>query len=207
MSLSQRIGLFGGAFDPPHLAHQALAQAFIEQNKLSLLYVVPTGHAWHKVRSLSDVRHRIAMARLAFQGIPGVLVDDMEIRREGPSYTVETLEALHQSHPQADLFLLVGADQASSFTQWHQWERVLALATLVVVPRAVFNPIQADSDEWHNLPKERVIHISMPLMPISSSAVRDSYALGQPESEWLNPLVADYVQQNQLYLEPYDRSC
>ncbi len=90
----RRIGLLGGAFDPPHRAHQALARAAIEQMQLSELRILPTGQAWHKARPLSPAPHRLAMARLAFEGLPQATVDDRELRREGPTYTVDTLREL-----------------------------------------------------------------------------------------------------------------
>ena len=206
MSQIQRIGLFGGAFDPPHLAHQAIAQALIHQQQLDLLYIVPTGQAWHKSRVLLDANHRITMARLAFQNMPQVVVEEMETQRVGPSYTVETLDELKIRHPNAYFCVLVGADQAASFTLWHQWQRLLEMAQLVVVQRPVANADKADPHEWHNLPPARVMRMNIPLMNISSSSVRASYASGHPESDLLSPSVALYIQQNHLYLEPHDRS-
>ena len=206
MSQVQRIGIFGGAFDPPHLAHQALAQAVIAHQKLDILYIVPTGQAWHKSRVLSDASHRLAMARLAFQNMAQVVVDDMETRRVGPSYTVDTLDELQVRHPSAQFCVLVGADQAASFTLWHQWQRLLEMAMLVVVQRPAISADKAYSVEWHNLPLERVMRMNIPLMNISSSSVRASYASGHPESDLLSPSVALYIQQNHLYLEPHDRS-
>ena len=206
MSQVLRIGLFGGAFDPPHRAHQALAQALIQHQQLDRLYIVPTGHALHKSRVLSDTIHRLAMARLAFQNMPQVVVDDMEAQRVGPSFTVDTLVELQLRHANAYFCVLVGADQAASFTQWHQWQRILEIAQLVVVQRPVANADKADLHEWHNLPPERVMRMNMPLMNISSSSVRASYASGHPESDLLSPSVALYIQQNHLYLEPHDRS-
>ena len=82
---TQRIGVFGGAFDPPHNAHVALAQAALEQFGLDMLYVIPTGQAWHKARVLSAPEHRLAMTRLAFAGMPRVRVDERELQRAGPS--------------------------------------------------------------------------------------------------------------------------
>ncbi len=206
MSQVQRIGIFGGAFDPPHLAHQALAQAVIHQQQLDLLYIVPTGQAWHKSRVLSDASHRLAMARLAFQNMPQVVVDDMETRREGSSYTVDTLDKLKVLHPNAHFCVLVGADQAASFTLWYQWQRLLEMAKLVVVQRPVTSADKEYSDEWHNLPPDRVMRMNIPLMNISSSSVRTSYASGHPESDLLSLPVAHYIQQNKLYLENHDRS-
>ena len=198
--------MFGGAFDPPHRAHQALAQALIQHQQLDRLYIVPTGHALHKSRVLSDTIHRLAMARLAFQNMPQVVVDEMETQRVGPSFTIDTLVELQLRHVNAYFCVLVGADQAASFTQWHQWQRILEMAQLVVVQRPDTSADKALPHEWHNLPSERVTRMHMPLMDISSSALRASYASGDPNPELVSPLVAHYIQQNQLYLEPHDRS-
>ena len=206
MSLLHRIGLFGGSFDPPHLAHETLAREAVLQLKLDLLYIVPTGQAWHKSRVLSDANHRLAMARLAFESCPQTIVEEMETSRAGPSYTVQTLTELQARHPQATFYLLVGKDQAASFSQWHQWARILEIAQLVVVERPMLSSETAAAVEWHNLPSERLTRMHMPLMAISSSELRASYACGQPDSDLLSPLVAHYIQQNQLYLEPHDRS-
>jgi nicotinate-nucleotide adenylyltransferase len=207
LSQLHRIGLFGGSFDPPHRAHEALAKAAIEQLKLDRLYIVPTGQAWHKSRVLSDAGHRIAMTRLAFQACPQAMVDEMETSFAGPSYTVQTLSELQSRHPDAVFYLLVGQDQAASFSQWHEWQRILQIAQLVVVARPVMSSEIAAAFEWHNLPSERVMRMHMPLMDVSSSKLRASYARGHPESDLVSPPVADYIQQNQLYLEPHDRSC
>lgn len=206
MSLLHRIGIFGGSFDPPHLAHETLAREAVAQLKLDLLYIVPTGQAWHKSRVLSDARHRMAMAQLAFDTCPQTIVEGMETSRSGPSYTVQTLSELQVRHPQASFYLLVGRDQAASFSQWHQWERILEIAQLVVVERPMLSSETAAAGEWHNLPLKRVMRMHMPLMAISSSDLRASYARGHSESDLVSPPVADYIQQNQLYLEPHDRS-
>ena len=102
----QRIGVFGGAFDPPHHAHVALARAAIEQFELGSLHVIPTGQAWHKARALSAAEHRLAMTRLAFQDDAKVVVDERELQRTGPTFTIDTLEALQAENPQARLYLL-----------------------------------------------------------------------------------------------------
>ena len=88
---AKRIGVFGGAFDPPHLAHMALVKTAVADLQLDELRVIPTGQAWHKPRALSPAHHRLAMAQLAFADLPNVLVDPRETQRVGPSYTVDTL--------------------------------------------------------------------------------------------------------------------
>ena len=89
-----RIGLLGGAFDPPHRAHVALAESAVQALHLDHLLVLPTGQSWHRSRAGSAGDHRLAMARLAFEGLPGAVVDERELVRAGPSYTIDTLRAL-----------------------------------------------------------------------------------------------------------------
>ena len=86
-----RVGMFGGAFDPPHWAHRALAETALGQLRLDHLHILPTGHAWHKPRQLSPAEHRVAMCKLAFDGLLNIHFDEREIHREGPSYTADTL--------------------------------------------------------------------------------------------------------------------
>jgi nicotinate-nucleotide adenylyltransferase len=92
--MPQRIGILGGAFDPPHQAHVAMAEAAIAQYQLDELRIIPTGEAWHKPRHLSSAEHREAMTRLAFGQLPKVVIDCVELHRVGPSYTIDTLRTL-----------------------------------------------------------------------------------------------------------------
>ena len=97
-----RIGVFGGAFDPPHNAHVALAEAALAQLDLAELHVIPTGQAWHKSRALTPKEDRLAMTRLAFTGLKGtVVIDSREVLRDGPTYTLDTLHELQQEQPGA----------------------------------------------------------------------------------------------------------
>ena len=98
----RRVGMFGGAFDPPHWAHRSLAQTGLEQLQLDHLHILPTGHAWHKARTLLPAEHRIAMCERAFGDLPRVHIDARETERTGPSYTADTLGELRAEHPQAD---------------------------------------------------------------------------------------------------------
>jgi len=124
--------VLGGAFDPPHRAHRALAEAALAQLDLDALHIVPTGQAWHKARPLTDATHRLAMCQRAFGDLPGVVLDARELRRTGPSYTVDTLTELRAEHPAAELLLLLGADQWAALPTWKRWRDVLALATVAV---------------------------------------------------------------------------
>lgn len=206
--------MFGGAFDPPHLAHHALAQVALSQFQLIQLLVMPTGQAWHKSRELTEAEHRLAMARLAFEDVPQVQVDARETQRTGPTYTFDTLTELRQEHPHAELFLFIGSDQARAFHTWHQWQGILKLATVVEARREVVTGADAsvglarevsqgaEAAQWHNTPQEKPVVstvLQMPNMPCNATDIRASIAQGQPITEWLSPSVWHYIQQHRLY--------
>jgi nicotinate-nucleotide adenylyltransferase len=205
-----RIGVYGGAFDPPHWAHRALAEAALAQLRLDRLLILPTGQAWHKARSLTDAQHRLAMCLLAFGDLPRTQVDPRETRRSGPSFTADTLQELHREYPSAQLFLLLGADQLLAFKTWMRWPEVLQLAQLAVANRAT--RIGADAlDDTHaetdlsgvNLP---FIRLDMPLTNISATAVRARFghALGRAgtHAALVPQPVASYISQHHLYQKP-----
>jgi nicotinate-nucleotide adenylyltransferase len=204
----RRIGIFGGAFDPPHLAHQALAQAALAQFELDTLLLIPTGQAWHKSRALTSAEHRLAMVRLAFADLPKVHIDAREIHRAGPTYTYDTLLELRTEHPQAHFFLFIGGDQAQAFSSWYQWQGILQLATLVIAQRGAPTHAQWHNKDLHDGPASEAAlrtHLSsatlhMPEMPCNATDIRASVRQGQPLSQWLSPSVWHYIQQQGLYL-------
>ena len=206
MSLNnrQRIGLFGGAFDPPHRAHHALAQAAISQFHLDRLLVLPTGQAWHKTRGLTSVEHRIAMTRLAFADLPQVTVDPRETLREGNTYTIETLLELQQAMPNAQWWLFIGEDQAQRFTTWHRWQDILARVHLVVAQRPATANEAASTRQWQNALPDGVSILEMLPLDISATAIRQTLKNGQDTSAWLPPQVAHYIQQHHLYTDHHE---
>jgi nicotinate-nucleotide adenylyltransferase len=194
-----RVGMFGGAFDPPHPAHVALAEAAVRQLGLDRLYVLPTGDAWHKPRTLTEAEHRLAMARLAFGELPAVEVDDRELRRAGPTYSIDTLHELQDEHPTAQLYLLMGEDQAAGFTRWHAWQDILRLAVLCVAGRGEGADAIAP---LHELPGARVELLQLPRMPDSASDIRARLTAGQDITQLVDPAVASYIARHHLYLSP-----
>ena len=189
-----RVGMFGGAFDPPHRAHAALAEAAIQQLGLERLYVVPTGHAYHKDRALTAGEDRLAMARLAFGALPGVVVDERELKREGPSYSIDTLRELRAGHPGADLFLLMGEDQAAGFGRWRAWQDIAALAELCVAERG-----DGGLAALRALPGVRVRTLALPRMPESATDIRARLAAGQDITPLVGPAVARYIETHHFY--------
>ena len=196
------MGVFGGAFDPPHNAHVALAQTALAELELDALHCIPTGQAWHKARTLSAAEHRLAMTRLAFQKVPRVVVDDREIKRAGPTFTVDTLQALQVENPGALFYLIMGADQFASFKQWHQWQKIMESATICVAIRARFD-WPSDQFESLNVHKNRIFLLQMPSMAVSATKIRQLIADGLGENQALTDLlpatVASYIAKHWLY--------
>ena len=195
--MSARVAMLGGAFDPPHRAHVALAEAAVAQLNLDAIHIVPTGQAWHKARVLSDAPHRLAMAREAFAHQAKAIVDDCEVLREGPSYSADTLHALRVRHPHAALFLVIGADQWHSFPNWARQDEILALAQLVVAqrPEAASLGHQPATEPAH-------LNLSFDADPISSSLLRTQLADPARRDAALATLpegVASYIAHHQLY--------
>lgn len=206
----QRVGMFGGAFDPPHWAHLALAETALKQLGLDVLHILPTGYAWHKTRVLSSAADRVAMCHLAFDDLARVKIDEREIHREGPSYTADTLHELQREYPGAQLFLVLGADQLLAFRTWVRWQEVLELATLAVANRAtnigvdgpLDHAVETDLSQV-DLPFER---LDMPLKNISATAVRARLAQAAQSARALEVLVpeavAGYISTHHLYQNP-----
>ncbi len=202
----QRLGVFGGAFDPPHLAHVALVEAAVRQLQLAQVRVLPTGEAWHKQRPLSGAAHRLAMCELAFQHLPQVVLDARETQRTGPSYTVDTLNQLQNEFPQAQLFLLLGDDQRRSLPHWHQIEQIGRIAIICAAGRD--KGVRAWSEENNTLPTDlslpdtlqaRLQTLDMPLMPHSATGIRELLASDQPISGLVPPAVERYIHEHHLY--------
>lgn len=200
MIASRRIGVFGGAFDPPHLGHAALVRSAVETLQLDEVRILPTGQAWHRTGRLSDAADRLAMVRLAFAEVPQAVVDDREIRRSGPSYTVDTLTEIAAEHPQARLFLLIGDDQRRSLPGWH---RIADIGRLAIICAAARDPQVAswlgDASSAANLPGPEIQPLPMPLMPISATDIRERVSCQTGIAGLVAPAVERYIHEHHLY--------
>ena len=209
--MKPRVGVFGGTFDPPHNAHVALAEAALGQCVLQELRIFPTGQSWHKARATSDPGHRLAMARLAFDGIPSVRVDAREILRSGPTYTVDTLLELQREMPDAQLVLLMGSDQAKALAGWHRWREILGLAIVCVAERlespvpggptdAAGAPMRFDPKTLPDLPSgARFETLELPPMATSATDIRERASRGLAITGLVPPAVARYIDRHHLY--------
>ncbi len=192
--------MFGGTFDPPHVAHVVLAAAAIEQLALDILVVTPAGVPWQKVgsRQISPGATRLEMTQLAFAGVGGVEVSDIELRREGNSYTVDTLEAL--AAPDTDLFLLLGTDAAGGLDTWERYQDIAALATIAVFPRRGHeSAAPPDEFAWQLL--------ELPGLEVSSTDIRNRVSNARPIVGLVPEAVRSIVEREHLYrIDPADRS-
>lgn len=196
--IARRIGIFGGAFDPPHAAHVALAQAAIAQLQLDELRVMPTGQAWHKTRPLSPANHRLAMLELAFVNVPDVIIDPRETLRTGPTFTVDTLRELKAQWTDAELYLVIGEDQAHALPSWHEWQEIVRLAIICVAEREN----TAGSKPGFIAPRaleSRFRRLHLPAMPISATDIRARISAHISVVPLVFEPVARYIDRHHLY--------
>lgn len=194
MQERQRIGVFGGTFDPPHVAHVVLAANAIHQLLLDKLIVTVAGVPWQKVgtRQITDADKRLEMAIAAFAGVDRVEVSDMELHRAGNSYTVDTLAEL--SGEDIDLFLLLGSDAAAGLDTWERYEEVAELATIAVFPRRGHEAATPpDGFEWESL--------DLPGLEVSSTDIRRRSGMGEPIVGLVPAAVGTLVSDYGLYNE------
>ncbi len=194
--MNARIGLLGGSFDPVHRAHVALGRIALERLELQRLIWMPVGQAWQKNRGHASADHRLAMLRLAIEGEPRFETSDLEIRRAGPSYTIDTVAALQSQTPAADWFLVIGQDQYAGLPTWHRWRELLPLVTLAVAGRDGREPEAAA--QLQALP-HAVVTLPLPAMPISSTAVRARVRAGEAIADLVPAQVARYIEHHGLY--------
>lgn len=197
-----RVGILGGTFNPPHLGHLVCAQEAHLQLELDEVLLIPTRTPPHKLlRDDPGAIQRLELCRLAVHGDDRFAVSDLEVRRDGPSYTVDTLEELHATVQDCELYLILGGDIATGLPQWHEPGRVLALSTLAVVDREG-TPRAAIEAALDRVPGgERVRFFTMPQIAISSTLVRRRLQAGQPVRYLVPDAVIDHIERNRLYTQ------
>jgi nicotinate-nucleotide adenylyltransferase len=195
------IGILGGTFNPPHRGHLALASRARAELGLERVLLMPAHSAPHKGdEGDPGPRQRLEMCRLAVGDEVGLQVCGLEIERGGPSYTVDSLRAIHESHPEAELTFIVGADMARTLPTWREPRELVELAKLAVAEREdggrqdvlrALAPLRAE-----------VAFLGMPPVGISSSLVRERVAKGRPVEELVAKAVAEYIAEHALYRPP-----
>ena len=192
----QRVGLLGGTFDPVHDAHLALARAAREELRLDEIRWIPAGQPWQKTatRDVTPAVHRVAMVERAIAGEARFVLDRIEVDRDGPSFTLDTVRALKAAHPTTQWFLIIGADQYATLHTWRDWRELLALVTLAVANRPGAAPPVDAAVLRH--PHRAV---PLPMLDISSTDIRARVAAGQDISQLVPATVASYIDLQGLY--------
>jgi nicotinate-nucleotide adenylyltransferase len=198
------IGVFGGTFDPVHFGHLIMAEQCREQAALDQVWFVPSARPPHKLeRPLTPFAQRVEMLALALAGQSAFRVEEIEKDRPGPSYTADTLDDLSGRHPDNQWFLLVGSDTLSDLPTWHDPERVVARATLVVVARSNHEVLPAELLRRNlSLPENSNLRLQLvqsPIIDISSSDLRARVASGRSLRYFLPRAVECYIQAKGLY--------
>jgi nicotinate-nucleotide adenylyltransferase len=194
------IGVLGSAFNPPHLGHLALAQEALWQLDLSEVVLMPTGDAPHK-RIVDDPgrEQRAAMTRLAAADDARFSVSTLEVDREGPSYTYETLELLAGERGDTELVFVMGADAAVGLESWRRPERVVELARIAVARRSGVSDAEVAATMRSLDAEGRATTLEMPQFGVSSSSVRERAAAGRPLRYLVPESVARFIEEKQVY--------
>jgi nicotinate-nucleotide adenylyltransferase len=190
----RRVGLFGGTFDPVHVAHVALGHAALDALDLDEVRWVPSGQSWQKSHVLTPAAKREAMVRLAIAGEPRFVLDRIEIERPGPSYTLDTVRQLQAAWPGRSWVLVLGQDQYGGLHTWQNWRELLSRVTLAVANRP--GPAAEPAPEVRAF-EHRVV--PLPMLDISSTDIRARVAAGTDIAQLVPPGVARYIEQHGLY--------
>lgn len=203
--------IYGGAFDPVHEGHLAVART-ARDTLAAVIALVPTGDPRHRDPARATASQRVAMLERAIATESGLVIDTRELVRSGASYTVDTLSELRaELGSDAPLAMIVGSDSFASLPQWDRWQELFELAHIVVASRPqpetlppelerVVKPRRCDiAAALHQSPAGRVLPLPMPLHPQSSSAIRTRCAQGESLEGWVPASVAAYIQAQGLY--------
>ena len=203
-----KIGIYGGSFNPPHLGHIQAAKSFREELGLDKLLIIPAAQPPHKALPVGspDAQTRLEMVRLAMAELPFAEVDDLELCREGASYTVDTLTELRKRYPDDEMYFCMGTDVFQSFDTWYQPNKVVSLSNVAMVHREESDMVQlrqlaaAFKKKYGKAP----VMLHNPLLPMSSTQVRRMLILGGAEDFVTAPVLA-YIRQHGLYGTGKDR--
>lgn len=188
-----RIGVFGGTFDPPHVGHLVTAVNVWHALHLDFVILMVANVPWQKAgtRSITPAEDRLAMVQAAVRDVPGLVAGDHEIRAGGPSYTADTLAALAEEYPGAELFTIVGDDAAAGIHTWERADEVLARSTMVVVDRPGAPVRLDDSIDW--------VHVEVPRLEVSSTDLRARCRDGRPLDYLIPRSVLEVIRERGLY--------
>jgi nicotinate-nucleotide adenylyltransferase len=196
-----RLGIFGGSFDPPHTGHLLVAQDVIPALSLDRLLIVPAAQQPLKSGQQTAAMHRLAMVQRCFEGVPGMVVDPIEIDRGGLSFMVDTVETLQRRWPLAELHLLIGEDVLATLPLWREPERLRSMVRLVILRRSLVASASDSVSDQHDAPGFPVQHLATRQVDVSSTEIRARVRAGRSIRGFVTDSVADYIASTGLYLQ------
>jgi len=200
----QRIGLLGGSFDPIHNAHLQLARSACSELALDAVWFIPAGQPWQRDPLAASAQQRWDMVNLAIAGLPGMRACDIELRRAGPSYTIDTIRELRRAHTHTAFTFIVGADQLRNLPTWNGWQDIAAQVDLAAARRPGYAdtapPELLAALEAHG---HRLHRLDMAEIDLSATRIRERIARGQPLDGLVPPAVAHYIAEHRLYHAPH----
>lgn len=197
-----KIGIMGGTFNPVHTGHIAFVRAFIDQIQLDQCFIIPARRSPFRMNEpLAEDMHRLQMLQLAFADIPHTIVSDIEIKREGLSFTIDTVNEIQSQYPEAEIYLLIGEDQAHRFKEWKEWKELLQRVQLCIVQRTEDANLQELMQQLiHGLNVNMPLILKSPLFHVSSTLIRDSMFNNQSISGYVPETVEEYILTHKLYV-------
>ncbi len=198
----RKLAVMGGTFDPIHYGHLVAAEGVRYEFKLDRVIFVPAGRPPHKPdERISEARHRLAMTALAIASNPYFSVSDMEIRRPGPSYTIDTVEEVHRRYRPEEVFFITGTDAVLKILSWHRALDLLTKCRVIAATRPGYD-LSSLRRRFKELPPElvsRIVPVEVPALAISSSDIRARVRAGKPIKYLLPEVVEEYIFGNRLY--------
>lgn len=198
-----KIAMFGGSFNPVHLGHTGLVERMIQRYDLDKVYIVPTFNTPLKDNTpMLSPEHRYNMCSLAFSHIENSVVTDIEIKREGKSYTVDTLKQLRNIHPDCELYLIIGADSFIQLPLWHDCDTIFSISTILTISRGEYDAsvLNSKKAEYESLYNAQISIVEEPIAQVSSTQIRNAISNGDDYKHLLCEKVSDYIKVNGLYL-------
>lgn len=210
---SKGVGLFGGTFDPVHIGHLRTSVELRKILGLSEMRLIPNANPPHRIQPEATAKHRLAMLKLALEDEPGLVADDRELRREGLSYTLDTLAEIRaEIGAETPLCLCIGMDSLVNLNQWHRWRELTDLAHIVAAARPGWHLPQGgevlefihahrvtDKEQLQGQPAGKILIRELTLLPVSATGIRQALQRGESIRYLVPDKVIDYIRQHQLY--------
>jgi nicotinate-nucleotide adenylyltransferase len=210
MGMTKAVGILGGTFDPVHNGHLRSALECLQQFDFDHVRLIPSARPPHRTQPQATPEQRMMMLHLAIKNSQQFIVDDRELKREGASYTIDTLKSLKAEFPETALYLILGTDALNLLLTWHQWQQLLDFCHIIVMQRAGAPLTLSDEmTSWYqahlakpedkSLLAGRVWPVTLTQLAISATTIRSDIALGQPPAFLTPDPVVSFIEQLKLY--------